>query len=59
MTHASIPAETRATLGLSETLIRLSTGCESPRDLVNDVETALDLSVGSALQHGGRTVGRR
>ena len=42
MTHASIPAETRATLGLSETLIRLSTGCESPRDLAHDVTDALD-----------------
>jgi cystathionine beta-lyase/cystathionine gamma-synthase len=45
MTHASIPAETRAALGLSDTLIRLSTGCESPRDLVQDVETALDALV--------------
>jgi cystathionine gamma-lyase len=42
MTHKSIPAETRAALGLSETLIRLSTGCESPRDLAGDVLSALD-----------------
>jgi cystathionine gamma-lyase len=42
MTHASIPAETRAALGLSDTLIRLSTGCESPRDLARDVTDALD-----------------
>jgi len=42
MTHASIPPETRAALGLSDTLIRLSTGCESPRDLVQDVTTTLD-----------------
>jgi len=42
MTHKSIPAETRAALGLSDTLIRLSTGCESTRDLVGDVESALD-----------------
>jgi cystathionine beta-lyase/cystathionine gamma-synthase len=42
MTRASLPPETRAALGLSDTLIRLSTGCESPRDLVEDVETALD-----------------
>ena len=27
MTHASIPAAERATLGLSDTLVRLSTGC--------------------------------
>ncbi len=42
MTHASIPADQRAALGLSDTLIRLSTGCESPRDLAADVEAALD-----------------
>ena len=37
MTHASIPAEERAELGLSDTLIRLSTGCEHQRDLVADL----------------------
>jgi cystathionine beta-lyase/cystathionine gamma-synthase len=37
MTHASIPAETRAALGLSDTLVRLSTGCENARDLVGDL----------------------
>ncbi len=42
MTHKSIPDETRKALGLSETLIRLSTGCESTRDLVSDVQSALD-----------------
>jgi cystathionine beta-lyase/cystathionine gamma-synthase len=42
MTHASIPAETRRSLGLSDTLIRLSPGCESPRDLVRDLLDGLD-----------------
>jgi len=37
MTHASIPADERAKLGLSDTLIRLSTGCEHRRDLVADL----------------------
>lgn len=37
MTHASIPADERATLGLSDTLVRLSPGCEHPRDLVADL----------------------
>jgi cystathionine beta-lyase/cystathionine gamma-synthase len=37
MTHASIPAEARAALGLSDTLIRLSPGCEHRRDLVADL----------------------
>jgi cystathionine beta-lyase/cystathionine gamma-synthase len=42
MTHASIPAETRAELGLSDTLIRLSPGVEHPRDLVGDLKAKLD-----------------
>ncbi len=42
MTHASIPPETRAALGLSDSLVRLSTGCESARDLVADLVGALD-----------------
>lgn len=37
MTHTSIPAETRAALGLSETLLRLSPGCENAEDLVEDL----------------------
>ena len=42
MTHASIPPETRKELGLSDTLIRLSPGCESPKDLVADINVALN-----------------
>ncbi len=49
MTHASIPPATRRTLGLSDTLIRLSPGCESPRDLVADLVEGLD-----ALPERGR-----
>jgi cystathionine beta-lyase/cystathionine gamma-synthase len=41
MTHASIPATERAALGLSDTLIRLSPGCEHPRDLVADLLAGL------------------
>jgi cystathionine beta-lyase/cystathionine gamma-synthase len=41
MTHASIPQEARAALGLSDTLIRLSPGCESPKDLVTAVQDGL------------------
>jgi cystathionine beta-lyase/cystathionine gamma-synthase len=37
MTHASIPAEERAKLGLSDTLLRLSPGCENSEDLVEDL----------------------
>ena len=42
MTHASIPPETRAELGLSDTLIRLSPGCEHPKDLVADITVGLE-----------------
>jgi len=37
MTHASIPAERRAALGLADTLIRLSPGIEHSDDLIADL----------------------
>lgn len=37
MTHASIPAERRAALGLSDALVRLSPGLEHADDLVADI----------------------
>ena len=53
MTHASIPPETRHALGLSDTLVRLSPGCESPRDLVADVVDGLNrLGEGAAKGSG-------
>jgi cystathionine gamma-synthase/cystathionine gamma-lyase len=42
MTHASIPAEARAALGLSDTLVRLSPGCENASDLVEDLVEGLE-----------------
>jgi cystathionine beta-lyase/cystathionine gamma-synthase len=42
MTHASIPADERAKLGLSDTLVRLSPGCEHRKDLVADLVEGLD-----------------
>jgi len=50
MTHASIPPETRAALGLSDTLVRLSPGCESTRDLVEDIAAGLD-RLGAVGEH--------
>jgi cystathionine gamma-lyase len=41
MTHASIPAEERAKLGLSDMLLRLSPGCENGEDLVEDLLNGL------------------
>jgi len=41
MTHASIPAERRAALGISDHLVRLSVGVEDVADLRDDIEAAL------------------
>ena len=40
MTHASVPPEVRAELGISDTLIRLSVGIENVDDLIKDLEYA-------------------
>jgi cystathionine gamma-lyase len=42
MTHASVPAEKRAELGISDTLIRLSVGIEDINDLIRDLESAFN-----------------
>jgi cystathionine gamma-lyase len=41
MTHASIPAETRAKHGIDDGLVRLSVGIEDVADLIADLEWAL------------------
>jgi len=41
MTHASIPAERRAQLGITDGLIRISVGIEDVQDLIDDLEQAL------------------
>ena len=41
MTHASVPAEARAALGISDGLVRLSVGIEDVDDLIADLEKAL------------------
>ena len=41
MTHASIPEDTRARIGIADSLIRLSVGVESTDDLIADLEQAL------------------
>jgi cystathionine beta-lyase/cystathionine gamma-synthase len=45
MTHASVPPDRRKAIGLSDSLIRISTGIEDVRDLEADLDQAL----------GGRT----
>ena len=42
MTHASIPAEKRAELGITDDLVRLSAGIEDIEDLLQDLEQALN-----------------
>ncbi len=41
MTHASIPADTRAALGIDDGLVRLSVGVEGTDDLLADLHQAL------------------
>jgi cystathionine gamma-lyase len=48
MTHASIPEEERALLGIGENLVRLSVGIEDVEDLIKDVEHALEVAVGDS-----------
>lgn len=46
MTHASIPAETRKSLGISDNLVRLSVGIEHIEDLKADLDRALKAAHG-------------
>lgn len=41
MTHASVPPEVRAQIGLSDNLIRVSVGIEAVEDLIADLDQAL------------------
>merc|ERR1711909_46310 len=46
MTHASVCAEERAQLGITDGLIRLSCGLEGTQDLIDDVDQALRKACG-------------
>jgi len=41
MTHASVPVEKRAALGISDSLVRLSVGVEDVNDLITELEAVL------------------
>jgi cystathionine beta-lyase/cystathionine gamma-synthase len=41
MTHASVPAELRKKMGLTDSLVRLSVGIEDVDDLIEDLDQAL------------------
>jgi cystathionine beta-lyase/cystathionine gamma-synthase len=42
MTHASVPADRRQAIGLTDSLVRISTGVEDPQDLIDDLAQALE-----------------
>ena len=42
MTHGSIPKEMREKLGITDSLVRLSVGVESVRDLIDDLQFAFE-----------------
>ena len=44
MTHAAIPYEIRQKVGITDTLIRLSTGIEDVDDLIADLKQAIEKS---------------
>lgn len=41
MTHASVPAERRQQLGITDGLVRISVGCEDVDDIISDLDEAL------------------
>ena len=45
MTHASVPPDLRAQLGITSDLIRLSVGIEDPQDLIADLIQAAELAL--------------
>jgi cystathionine beta-lyase/cystathionine gamma-synthase len=42
MTHAAVPAEQRARLGITDGLVRISVGIEDVEDIIADLDAALE-----------------
>ena len=42
MTHASVPAESRSRLGITDGLVRISVGIEDSEDILEDLDQALN-----------------
>jgi cystathionine beta-lyase/cystathionine gamma-synthase len=42
MTHASVPPDRRAAIGLTDSMVRISAGIEDPADLIADLQQALE-----------------
>ncbi|KAA0185967.1 hypothetical protein HAZT_HAZT009720 [Hyalella azteca] len=49
MTHASVSAEERAKLGITDSLVRLSVGLEDTQELISDLDQALKAAVSPHL----------
>ena len=45
MTHASVPEDERAKLGINDQLVRLSVGLETEQDLIADLDQSLAASM--------------
>lgn len=43
MTHASVPADVRQQIGISDNLVRISVGIEGVKDLIQDLDKALSV----------------
>jgi cystathionine gamma-lyase len=43
MTHSSVPVDIRLSIGITDTLIRMSVGIENHLDLISDISQAFDL----------------
>ncbi|VAX19117.1 Cystathionine gamma-lyase [hydrothermal vent metagenome] len=41
MTHASVPKDERAQMGITDSLVRISVGIEDVADLINDIDSAI------------------
>jgi cystathionine gamma-synthase len=48
MTHASVPKDVREAVGITDSLVRFSVGCETVEDLIADLEQALQTVRGAA-----------
>jgi len=46
MTHASIPRPQRLASGVTDTLLRISVGIESGKDLIEDLDQAIRKALG-------------
>ena len=53
MTHASVPAERRQAIGITDGLVRISAGIEDIDDLLEDLAQALDAVLGPFRYGGG------